>query len=57
MAKRFDDLWERLTSYENLDLAFRRARKGKRAKPPVAVFEFRQEEELVKLRDELRSHD
>jgi len=42
-------------SFENLFLAYRKARKGKRSKAQVATFEFSQEEELLRLRDELAS--
>ena len=47
------DLYAQICSFENLYLAYRKARQGKRGKPPVAEFEFNQEEELLRLRDEL----
>jgi len=34
------NLWPCVTSFENLYEAFRLARKGKRARPDVAAFEF-----------------
>ena len=33
MMKTYDNLWEKLCSYENLELAFRKARKHKTLKP------------------------
>ena len=44
-----------ICSFENLYLAYRMARKGKRSKAQVAAFELNQEEELLCLRDELLS--
>jgi retron-type reverse transcriptase len=41
--------------FENLYQAYRKARRGKRGKPGTATFEFGQEEELLRLQDELRS--
>lgn len=38
--KTFKQLYPQITSFENLYLAFRAARKGKRARPDVAEFEF-----------------
>ncbi|HLE15892.1 MAG TPA: reverse transcriptase domain-containing protein [Anaerolineales bacterium] len=48
-------LYPHIYSFENLYLAYRQARQGKRGKAPVADFEFNQEEELLRLRDELVS--
>ncbi len=48
-----DAMYTQLCSFENLYLAYRKARKGKRGKPPVAAFEYAQEEEISRLRDEL----
>ncbi len=47
------DLWPRITSFENLYDAFRRARKGKRTRPDVATFEFELESNLLALQREL----
>jgi len=47
------DLYTQICSFENLYRAYRKARQGKRGKPPVAEFEFNQEEELLRLRQEL----
>ena len=47
------NLWPRVTSFENLYEAFRQARKGKRARPDVAAFEFDLERHLFDLQREL----
>jgi RNA-directed DNA polymerase len=47
------DIFPQICSFENLYLAYRKARKGKRGKAAVAAFEFNQETELFRLRDEL----
>ena len=49
------DLFERLTSWENLLRAARQARRGKRRQPEVAAFELERERELLRIQDELRS--
>jgi hypothetical protein len=49
------ELFEQFCSFENLYIAYRRARKGKRGKASVAGFEYNQEDELVQLQDELSS--
>ncbi len=51
--KRIGNLWPALTSFENLFQAYRKARLGKRDRPTVQRFEFRRENELAQLRDEL----
>lgn len=53
MARR-DDLWENICSFANLLLAYRRAALGKRGRPAAALFEFKLEENLFALQDELR---
>ena len=40
-------------AWDNLLLAFRRAAKGKRGRGPAAAFEFRLEDNLCRLQDEL----
>jgi len=40
-------------AFENLYQAYRAARKGKRSKASVATFEYNQEEELLRLQEEL----
>jgi retron-type reverse transcriptase len=49
------ELFERFCSFSNLYDAYRKARRGKRGKASVAGFEYNQEEELIKLQDELSS--
>ena len=49
------DLYEHLTSFENLYTAFLRARAGKRQQASVARFEQNLEIELFDLQDELRA--
>lgn len=52
--KTFRHLYPQVWDFENLYIAYRQARRGKRSKPGVAGFERRQEEELLALQDELR---
>ena len=49
------DLFAQICSFENLFLAYRKARKGKRGKTQVGTFEFNQEDELLQLQEELTS--
>ncbi|MBI3915294.1 MAG: RNA-dependent DNA polymerase [Chloroflexi bacterium] len=53
--KIYTDLYPRICDFENLRLAYRAARKGKRDKQQVVAFEFEAESELIRLRDELIS--
>ena len=53
MAKRYHDLYQQVASFENLSLALRKAMKGKRGKPNVALFEYDAENQLMLLREEL----
>ncbi len=48
-------MFDALCSWENLLLAYRKAAKGKRGRPAVASFEMTLEDNLLMLRDELRS--
>jgi RNA-directed DNA polymerase len=48
-------LYPQIASFENLYLAFKAARKGKRARPDVAGFEFNLEANLLDLQGELQS--
>jgi RNA-directed DNA polymerase len=50
-----NSLWEKITSFPNLLTAFHRAAQGKRSQPAVAAFEFRLEENLLSLQQELRA--
>lgn len=54
MGRRYYRLWPELISFENLYLAYRKAARGKRSKPAAASFEFRLEEGLLALQQELR---
>ncbi len=54
MLKRYTNLWPKITSFDNLLLAFRKAAKGKRSKPTVATFEYNLEPNLFALQAELR---
>lgn len=55
MAKTYRDLYSTITSFENLYLAWRKARKGKRGQPEVAAFEFGLERNLFQLQEELQT--
>ena len=48
-------MYEQLCSYENLELAFKRARRGKTLKPYVIEFEEKLKENLLQLQTELLS--
>lgn len=48
-------MFTRLTSWDNLLLAYRKAAKGKRGKANVALFEHRLEDNLLDLQEQLRS--
>ncbi len=47
--------YEKIHTWENLYEAFKKAAKGKRGHPSVAAFEFRLEDNLVALQNELES--
>ena len=51
--KRYGDLWGILISWENLLLAARKARRGRRDKASVQWFEFDLERELLRMQAEL----
>ncbi len=53
--KTYRHLYPQVVEWDNLYWAYRKARKGKRSRPSVASFEFRQEEYLVQLQHELKS--
>jgi retron-type reverse transcriptase len=55
MPKTFRNLYERIYGFEHLLTAYRRARRGKRRRTDVAAFEFRYEDELIQLAEDLRS--
>jgi retron-type reverse transcriptase len=52
--KSYKHLYEQVCDWDNLYLAYRKARKGKRGRPPAATFEFDLESNLVTLQQELR---
>lgn len=52
-VKTYRHLYPYICSFENLYLAYRKARQGKRKHEAVAAFEYDQEVELLRLRDEL----
>lgn len=52
----YKDLYKKICSYENLELAFQKARKGKSLKHYVIEFEKDLENNLLKLRTELSLH-
>ena len=47
-------LYPQVWDWDNLLLAYRKASKGKRGKPPAAGFEYHLEDNLVQLQAELR---
>jgi RNA-directed DNA polymerase len=49
------NLYAQVCDFENLYEAFRKARRGKRGRPPAADFEFNLEENLLRLGEELAS--
>ena len=53
--KRLGGVWQQLISFENLLLAYRKARRGKSRRSSVAGFECNLEKELLQLQRELQS--
>jgi len=49
----YEDLYPQVYDWDNLLLAYRRASKGKRGNPAVAAFEYRLEDNLIRLQEEL----
>jgi retron-type reverse transcriptase len=54
MPTTYRHLYDQIYGFEHLLAAYRRARRGKRSRPDVAAFEFRCEDELLRLSEELR---
>ena len=54
MAKTLRNVFDEVCSFENLWLAYRRARRGKRYDEPAACFDFRAEDRILQLGTELR---
>ena len=52
--KTYRNLYPQVWDFENLYLAYRKARRGKRGRVPAAEFERIQDDELLALQDELR---
>ena len=50
------NLYEKLCRYQNLELAFKKARKGKTKKAYVKVFEEKLEQNILRLQEELFEH-
>ena len=53
MVAQVDGVYADIHTWENLYFAYRMAAKGKRSRRPAAEFEFRLEDNLVRLQDEL----
>lgn len=53
--KTYNHLFAKISSFDNLDDAWHKARRGKRTKPAVAAFEYNAEGELLQLQRELQS--
>lgn len=53
--KRYNNLFEKVVSFENLLLASKKALRGKRTKTKVSIFYFNLENEIIKLQTELIS--
>ena len=51
--KTYRNLYPKVCDWENVYLAYRKARKGKRGRLPAATFEYNQEANLVQLHQEL----
>ena len=56
IMKTYDNLWQEICSYDNLELAYARARKHKTLKPYVVEFEKELKDNLFLLRSELLFH-
>jgi retron-type reverse transcriptase len=54
LPKTCKHLYPHIWEWDNLLLAYRKARKGKRARVPAATFEFYRESNLIALQKELR---
>jgi retron-type reverse transcriptase len=53
--KRHGHLFEQITTFENLYLAAKKAARGKKNKPRVALFLFHLETELFKIQEQLQN--
>jgi RNA-directed DNA polymerase len=52
-VKTYKNLYPQICAWETLEAAYRKARRGKRAKQPVADFEYGWESNLLRLQGEL----
>lgn len=53
MVRKYGNLWDRITSLENLELAFQKAKKGKTSYTAVTKFEEDKDNNLKKIREDL----
>ncbi len=53
MGKVYRHLYDQVYNWENLLLAWRKARKGKRGQSPAATFELKAAENLLSIEQEL----
>ncbi len=53
MARTYRNLYPEICSFANLHLAWSKARRGKRGRPEVAVFEYHAESNLLRLQEAL----
>lgn len=53
--KTYKNLYASVWEWQNLYLAYSKARRGKRSRHPVAAFEYDQEENLIRLQKELQA--
>lgn len=55
MSKRVNNLFEKITSFENLLEASKKSRKGKRYRDSTLAFDLHLEKNLISLQDELKT--
>src|SRR5690606_114686 len=55
LMKTYKHLYNKVFEFENIYLAYRKARKGKRGRLQPAMFERVQEDEMLALQDELQN--
>jgi hypothetical protein len=55
MSKKCYHLYENLSNPLNIFWAYKNAAKGKRYTPAVAEFEYKREENLIKIEEELKN--
>lgn len=53
--KRYKNLFDKISSFENLHLAYLKARRNKRFRPEILKFSYKLEENLLKLHKELEN--